>query len=50
MIIKTETAKGGRLSLYADDEFIMTIDADIWYSLDYTDGDDVDEKVPEEAS
>lgn len=43
MIIKTEIAKGGRLSLYADDEYIMSLDADIWYSLDYTDGGEIDE-------
>ena len=48
MIIKTEIAKGGRLSLYVDDEYIMSIDADIWYSLDYTDGSEIDEKEIDE--
>ncbi len=48
MIIKTEIAKGGRLSLYADDEYVMTIEADIWYSLDYSDGSDIDDNDLEE--
>ncbi|MBQ8210443.1 MAG: regulatory protein RecX [Clostridia bacterium] len=42
MIIKTEISKGGRLALYADGEYIMSIDADIWYSLDYTNGCEID--------
>ncbi len=41
MILKIEPAKGGKLSLIADDEYVMTIDADTWYSLDYSDGCEV---------
>ena len=48
MIIKTETSKGNRLALYADEEYIMSIDADIWYSLDYKDGDDINDSQLEE--
>lgn len=48
MIIKTELSKGGRLALYADDEYIMSIDADIWYSLDYTDGCEINNEELEE--
>ncbi len=48
MIIKTELTKGGRLALYADGEYIMSIDSDIWYSLDYSDGCDIDENELEE--
>lgn len=44
MIIKTEIGKGSKLYLYADDEYVMSIDSDIWYSLDYTDGDEIDEE------
>ena len=43
MIIKTEITKGGRLALYADDEYVMSVDPDIWYSLDYTDGSEIDD-------
>ncbi len=48
MIIKTELTKGGRLALYADDEYVMSIDADIWYSLDYSDGAEIDNDELEE--
>lgn len=44
MIIKIEPAKGGKLSLFADDEYVMTIDPDTWYSLDYSDGCEIDEE------
>lgn len=43
MIIKIEPAKGGKLSLFADDEYVMTVDPDTWYSLDYSDGDEISE-------
>lgn len=42
MIIKTEPSKGGKLSLFADDEYIMTVDPDTWYSLDYSNGCEID--------
>ena len=42
MIIKTEVTKGGRISVFADGEYVMSVDPDIWYSLDYTDGSEID--------
>ena len=44
MIIRIEPAKGGKLSLIADDEYVMTVDPDTWYSLDYSDGCEIDEE------
>ena len=44
MIIKIEPAKGGKLSLFADDEYVMAVDPDTWYSLDYSDGSDISEE------
>ncbi len=44
MIIRIEPVKGGKLSLLADDEYVMTVDPDTWYSLDYSDGCEIDEK------
>ncbi len=41
MILKIEPAKCGKLSLLADDEYVMTVDADTWYSLDYSNGCEV---------
>lgn len=41
MIIRIEPAKGGKLSLLADDEYVMTVDPDTWYSLDYSDGSEL---------
>ena len=41
MILKIEPANGGKLSLLSDDEYVMTVDADTWYSLDYSDGCEV---------
>lgn len=41
MILRIEPAKGSGLSLLADDEYVMTVDADTWYSLDYSDGCEV---------
>lgn len=41
MILKIEPAKGSKLSLLADDEYVMTVDADTWYSLDYSNGCEV---------
>lgn len=48
MILNTEVTKGGRISVYADGEYIMSVNPDIWYSLDYTDGSDIDENELEE--
>lgn len=41
MILRIEPANGGKLSLLSDDEYVMTVDADTWYSLDYSDGCEV---------
>lgn len=43
MIIKTETTKGGRISIFADGEYVISVASEIWYSLDYTDGCEIDE-------
>lgn len=44
MTINIEPAKGGKLSLFADGEYIMTVDPDTWYSLDYTNGCEIDDE------
>ena len=44
MVLKIEPAKGSKLSLLADDEFVMTVDADTWYSLDYSNGCEVSDE------
>ena len=44
MIIRIEPVKGGKLSLLADDEYVMTVDADTLYSLDYSDGCEIDDE------
>lgn len=44
MIIKIEPAKGGKLALFADDEYVMNVDPDTWYSLDYSDGCEIDDE------
>lgn len=38
MIIRIEPAKGGKLSLFSDGEYVMSVSPDLWYSLDYSDG------------
>ena len=48
MIIKTDVTKMGRISVFVDDEYVMSVDPDIWYSLDYTDGSEIDENELEE--
>lgn len=48
MIIKTEVTKMGRISVFADDEYVMSVDLDIWYSLDYTDGCEIDDNELDE--
>lgn len=44
MTINIEPAKGGKLSLFADGEYVLTVDPDTWYSLDYTDGCEIDDE------
>lgn len=48
MIIKTEVTKAGRISVFTDGEYVMSVDPDIWYSLDYTDGNEIDDDELEE--
>lgn len=43
MTIKTEPGKGGKISVYIDGEYFLTVDPDTWYSLDFTDGSEIDE-------
>lgn len=43
MTINTEPSKGGKISVYIDGEYLFTVSADTWYSLDYTDGCEIDE-------
>lgn len=38
MILQSEPAKGGKIALYLDGEYRMTVDPDTWYSLSFTDG------------
>ncbi len=45
MKITTEPGKGGRLYVYRDGEYVMSVDPDTWYSLGYYDGTDI---TPEE--
>ena len=45
MIITTEPSKGGKLAVYIDGEYLLTVDPDTWYSLDYSNGDEI---TPEE--
>lgn len=44
MIIRIEPSKGGKLSLLADNEYVMTVAPDTWYSLDYSDGCEINEE------
>lgn len=44
MIIQIEPGKGGKLSLFADGEYIMSVSPDLWYSLDYSNGAELDDK------
>ncbi|MBR5232768.1 MAG: regulatory protein RecX [Clostridia bacterium] len=44
MILKIEPSKGGKLSILADDEYVMTVDPDTWYSLDYSNGCEVSDE------
>lgn len=48
MIIRTEVSKVGRISVFADDEYIFSVEPDVWYSLDYTDGSQIDDNELEE--
>lgn len=44
MVLRIEPGKGGKLSLLADDEYVMAVDADTWYSLDYSNGCEVSDE------
>lgn len=44
MTINIEPAKGGKLSLLCDGEYVLTVDPDTWYSLDYTNGCEIDDE------
>lgn len=48
MIIKTDVTKMGRISVFADEEYVFSIDPDIWYSLDYSDGCEIDDNELDE--
>lgn len=41
MEITTKTTKRGRISIYADGEFMFAVPADVWYSSKYKDGCDM---------
>lgn len=41
MILTSESAKGGRLSVFSDGEYLFTVEPDIWYSMGFTDGEDI---------
>lgn len=43
MKINTEPSKGGKISVFIDGEYLLTVDPDTWYSLDYTDGSEIDD-------
>lgn len=43
MILKAvPTQKGSRFNLYADDEYIMTVDSSVWYTCGHSDGEEID--------
>ncbi len=44
MKLTTEPGKSGKIYLYTDGEYRMSMDADTWYSLSYRDGDEIDEE------
>jgi len=41
MKLRSESAKGGKLDIYADGEFIMNVTAQMWYTSGFSDGDEV---------
>lgn len=42
MKLRSVSAKGGKLSIYADDIFIMNVNASVWYTSGYSDGCEID--------
>lgn len=44
MIITTQPAKGGKIKLFADGEYVQTLDGAFWYSQGLYDGDALDEE------
>lgn len=45
MTITTTEGKGGRLNIFADGEFMFSLDAAVWYSCKIRDGDEIDEET-----
>lgn len=43
MILKSVSAKGGKLDIYADEEFVINLSPQIWYTSGYSDGDEVND-------
>lgn len=48
MKLRSVSAKGGKLNIYADDIFIMNVSSSVWYSSGYSDGDEIDDDGIEE--
>jgi|LSQX01.2.fsa_nt_gb regulatory protein len=48
MKITTEQGKGGRLNIFADGEFIFSIESVVWYDYHIFDSDEVDEDTLDE--
>ncbi len=42
MKLRSVSAKGGKLNIYADDTFIMNVSSSVWYTSGYSDGDEID--------
>lgn len=41
MILSTQVGKGNKMNIYGDGEFLFAVDCDTWYSLSYSDGDEL---------
>ena len=48
MKLRSVSAKGGKLNIYADNIFIMNVSSSVWYSSGYSDGDEIDDDGIEE--
>lgn len=44
MIITTTTAKSGRINIFADGEYRFTVPASVWFSLSYSQEDEISEE------
>lgn len=44
MIITTTTAKSGRINIFADGEYCFTVPASVWFSLSYSQEDEISEE------